>query len=169
MKSWTEGENESGTPEQEVPDADGVESGTTDGLRVSFMLLVLGYAIFITYFPIRFEIVIPIPTSDIGYFMALSSVHIGFGMMVLSQVWYLTTREKRGSWETRELRDSLVKYVAFPVIVSYVVVILAPISGLVLFSPGFYNYAYSVLYSLPSVFFLPGAVYVTLFYVFKMA
>jgi hypothetical protein len=65
MKSQTE----SGIPEQENLDTDHGESGTPDALRVSFMLLVLGYALFITYFPIRFTNLTP--ASDIDHFTVL--------------------------------------------------------------------------------------------------
>ncbi len=90
--------------------------------------------------------------------------------MILSQVWYFVTGRRHSSWEGQELRNSLLKYIAGPVIVSYVVVFVAPIFGLSLFRPGFYRYVYSVLSNLIAyVFFLVGAVYVTFFYVYKMA
>ena len=90
--------------------------------------------------------------------------------MILSQVWYLVTGRRHSSWEGQELRNSLLKYIAGPVIVSYVVVFMAPIFGLSLFPPSFYGYVYSTPGTIiPEVFFLVGAVYVTFFYVYKMA
>jgi len=134
-----------------------------DNTAIAFKLLVLGYCLLLAgpligyVFQGGFSSTLPISHA----------FYLGASVMVFSQVWYLLVGRNRKLLEERELKNTLLKYVAAPTLMGYVIFFVVPVFGIIPFDEA-YGYAFAVFRNLlvPFFFFL-GPIYATLFYVYK--
>jgi hypothetical protein len=141
------------------------ENPSIDNKVVAFKLLVFGYGLLLAGPLIGY--VVRGGTSNT--LPASHAFYLGASIMVFSQVWFLLVGEHRKPPEDEESKNTLMKYVAAPVLLGYAVLFLIPVLGFVPFAEA-YRYAFAVFRNLlvPVLFFV-GPIYAALFYVYKMA